>query len=268
MTQPVPILMLHEVSARPDPRYRKYTLTPRELDDRLDWLRANGYESVGMDDLLAARRGERALPAHPVVITFDDGGRDCIEHAVPALIQRGFTATFYIVAGVVGAPMRWLRAEIGFELPAADWPALRAAEAAGMSCEAHSVTHPRLALVSAEDCRSELTRGRAMLEEGLGHPVRHLAYPFGSHSAETTSIVDGSDAYHRTSHLMSGRRPRSSSSARTRSSGIESGCWELPSAGVELSAVCRLPAAGVELSAGCRLPFAGSPTLTPLRVRS
>ncbi len=189
MTQPVPILMLHEVSARPDPRYRKYTLTPRELDDRLDWLRAKGYESVGMDDLLAARRGERTLPSHPVVITFDDGGRDCIEHAVPALVQRGFTATFYIVAGVVGAPMRWLRAEIGFELPAADWPALRAAETAGMSCEAHSVTHPRLAMVSAEDCRSELTRGRAMLEEGLGHPVRHLAYPFGSHSAETMSIA-------------------------------------------------------------------------------
>jgi len=189
MTQPVPILMLHEVSARPDPRYRKYTLTPRELDQRLDWLRAKGYESVGMDDLLAARRGERSLPARPVVITFDDGGHDCIEHAVPALVQRGLTATFYIVAGVVGAPMRWLRAEIGFELPAADWPALRAAEAVGMHCQAHSVTHPRLATVSADDCRDELTRGRAMLEEGLGHPVRHLAYPFGSHSAETIAIA-------------------------------------------------------------------------------
>ena len=189
MTQPVPILMLHEVSARPDPRYRKYTLTPRELDERLGWLRTKGYPSVGIDALLAARRGERTLPEHPVVITFDDGGRGCIEHAVPALVKHGFTATFYIVAGVVGAPMRWLRAEIGFELPAADWPALRAAEAAGMSCEAHSVTHPRLALVSADECRSELTRGRDMLEEGLGHPVRHLAYPFGSHSAETMSIA-------------------------------------------------------------------------------
>ncbi|HKP16807.1 MAG TPA: polysaccharide deacetylase family protein [Gemmatimonadaceae bacterium] len=189
MTATVPILMLHEVSARPDPRYRKYTLTPRELDERLDWLRSKGYESVSMDDLVAARRGERALPARPVVITFDDGGRDCIEHAVPALAQRNYGATFYIVAGVVGGPMRWLNAEIGFELPAADWPALRAAEAAGMHCEAHSVTHPRLARVSADVCRDELTRGRAMLEEGLGHPVRHLAYPFGSHTAETITIA-------------------------------------------------------------------------------
>ena len=161
MTGTVPILMLHEVSAHPDPRYRKYTLTPRELEQRLDWLRAKGYESVGMDDLLAAWRGERTLPARPVAITFDDGGRDCLEHAVPALVQRGYTATFFIVAGAVGGPMRWLRAEIGFELPAADWPVLRAAEAAGMHCEAHSVTHPRLAKESADSSRDELGRAAA-----------------------------------------------------------------------------------------------------------
>ena len=189
MTGAVPILMYHEVSARPDPRYRKYTLTPRELEQRLDWLRANGYQSVGMDDVLAEWRGERTLPAKPVAITFDDGGRDCLEHAVPALVQRGYSATFFIVAGAVGGSMRWLRAEIGFELSAADWPALRDAEAAGMRCEAHSVTHPRLGTLSADACRDELTRGRAMLEEGLGHPVRHLAYPFGSHSAQTIVLA-------------------------------------------------------------------------------
>ena len=54
MTISLPILMLHEVSARPDPRYRKYTLTPAELGERLDWLRARGYQSAGMDDVLAA----------------------------------------------------------------------------------------------------------------------------------------------------------------------------------------------------------------------
>jgi peptidoglycan/xylan/chitin deacetylase (PgdA/CDA1 family) len=189
MTAAVPILMYHEVSARLDPRYRKYTLTPQELERQLDWLRANDYRTVSMDDVLAAWRGARALPAKPVAITFDDGGRDCIEHAVPALAMRGFTATFYIVAGVVGAPMRWLKQEIGFELQAADWPALWAAEQAGMHCEAHSITHPRLGTVDATTCRDELARGRAMLEDGLGHAVTHLAYPFGSFTDETRAIA-------------------------------------------------------------------------------
>ena len=189
MTASVPILMYHEISARPDPRYRKYTLTPQELERQLDWLGAHGYRTVTLDDVLAAWRGTQPLPPNPVAITFDDGGRDCIEHAVPALATRGFTATFYIVAGVVGGPMRWLKQEIGFELQAADWPALWAAEKMGMRCEAHSITHPRLGQVDAATCRDELARGRAMLEDGLGHPVTHLAYPFGSFSDQTLAIA-------------------------------------------------------------------------------
>ena len=189
MTTAVPILMYHEVSARLDPRYRKYTLTPQELERQLDWLSARGYRTVTMDDVHAAWQGTRPLPAKPVAITFDDGGRDCIEHAVPALATRGFTATFYIVAGVVGGPMRWLTQEKGLELQAADWPALWAAEKMGMRCEAHSITHPRLGSVDAATCRDELARGRAMLEDGLGHAVTHLAYPFGSFSQETRAIA-------------------------------------------------------------------------------
>jgi peptidoglycan/xylan/chitin deacetylase (PgdA/CDA1 family) len=142
-----------------------------------------------MDAVHAAFRGERTLPARPVVITFDDGSRDCLEHAVPALLAHGFTATFFIVGGLVGSTTRWLPAEVGFELPTADWPTLRDAERDGMRCEAHSVSHPRLARVGDDEARDELVRGRALLEEGLGHAVRHLAYPFGSNSPRTRELT-------------------------------------------------------------------------------
>lgn len=189
MSAAVPILMYHEVTPTPIERYRKYTVTPAELAMQLAWLRRRGYASVDLDALDAAWRGARALPRRPVVITFDDGSRDCLEHAVPALVAHGFTATFFIVAGLVGATTRWLPAERGIELPTADWPTLRAAEQAGMRCEAHSVTHPRLALVDDDRCRDELARGRALLEEGLGRAVRHLAYPFGSQSPRTRELA-------------------------------------------------------------------------------
>jgi len=189
MSVRVPILMYHEVTPTPVERYRKYSLTPSELAAQLDWLRAGGYTSVDLDAVTAAWRGERALPRRPVVITFDDGSRDCLEHAVPALLGHGFTATFFIVAGLVGSTTRWLRAEAGFELPTAGWPVLREAERSGMRCEAHSVTHPRLATLSDEECRDELSRGRALLEDGLSRAVRHLAYPFGSNSARTRELA-------------------------------------------------------------------------------
>lgn len=189
MSDAVPILMYHEVTPTPIEGYRKYTVTPTELATQLAWLQRRGYASVDLDALHAAWRGERALPRRPVVITFDDGSRDCLEHAVPALLAHGFTATFFIVAGLVGSTTRWLPAEQGFELPTADWSALRAAEQAGMRCEAHSVSHPRLALVDDDRCRDELVRGRTLLEDGLGRAVRHLAYPFGSQSDRTRELA-------------------------------------------------------------------------------
>ena len=189
MSVSVPILMYHEVTPTPVERYRKYTVTPDELAAQLGWLRERAYTSVDLDALRAALLGERLLPTRPVVITFDDGSRDCLQHAVPALLAHGFTATFFIVGGLVGSTTRWLPAEVGFELPTADWPILRDAERLGMRCEAHSVSHPRLAQSSDEQARDELVRGRALLEEGLGHPVRHLAYPFGSNSPRTREIA-------------------------------------------------------------------------------
>jgi peptidoglycan/xylan/chitin deacetylase (PgdA/CDA1 family) len=185
----VPILMYHEVTPTPVERYRKYTVTPAELAAQLAWLRSRRYTAVDLDAVRAAFLGERALPVRPIVITFDDGSRDCLEHAVPALLAHGFTATFFIVGGLVGSTTRWLPAEVGFEIPTADWPTLRAAEREGMRCEAHSVSHPRLARVDDDQARDELVRGRAVLEQGLGHAVRHLAYPFGSHSPRTRELA-------------------------------------------------------------------------------
>lgn len=189
MSTRVPILMYHEVTPTPVERYRKYTVTPAELAAQLAWLRSRRYTSVDLDAVRAAFLGERALPARAIVITFDDGSRDCLDHAVPALLAHGFTATFFIVGGLVGSTTRWLPAEVGFEIPTAGWPTLRAAEREGMRCEAHSVSHPRLARVDDEQARDELVRGRAVLEEGLGHAVRHLAYPFGSHSPRTRELA-------------------------------------------------------------------------------
>jgi peptidoglycan/xylan/chitin deacetylase (PgdA/CDA1 family) len=189
MTARVPILMYHEVTPTPIERYRKYSFTPGEFGAQLDWLQAHHYTTVSLDDVVAYWRGRGTLPTRPVVLTFDDGSRDCLEYVVPALVARGFTATFFIVAGLVGSTTRWLQAERGFELPTADWTALRAAERDGMHCEAHSVTHPRLATLADDQCRDELTRGRAILEDGLGHEVRHLAYPFGSNRTRTRELA-------------------------------------------------------------------------------
>jgi|SRR5215467_368786 len=189
MKTSIPILMYHQVTSRPYPALRKYAVTPRAFGAQMNWLTLAGYVPITLDGLLDHRSGHCTLPARPIVITFDDGFQDCVEHAVPILRARGFPAVFYLVAGFVGKTSRWLLPERGVELPLIDWAAARRLEAAGFQCGSHTMTHPRLANLSTEACREELLESRRLLEDHLGHEVRHLAYPFGSFNENVRALV-------------------------------------------------------------------------------
>lgn len=54
---------------------------------------------VRLPDALAALESGRPLPPRAVALTFDDGYRDNLEVAVPALRQHGLPATFFLVPG-------------------------------------------------------------------------------------------------------------------------------------------------------------------------
>jgi len=183
------VLMYHQVMPDPPAAFRKYAVTPAAFARQMAWLAAAGYAPVSLDALADAHAGRATLPTRAVVITFDDGFQGCADHAAPVLARHGFTAAFYLVAGLLGATSRWLAAERGVEFPLMGWAAARGLEAAGMRCEAHSLTHPRLASLGRDACAEELRRSRALLEDGLGRPVRHLAYPFGSYSVGVRALA-------------------------------------------------------------------------------
>jgi peptidoglycan/xylan/chitin deacetylase (PgdA/CDA1 family) len=61
-----------------------------------------------------------------------------------------------------------------------DWSELRALAAHPLATiGAHTLTHPRLALLSEDDGLAEMAGGRDRLEQELGRPCRHFAYPYG-----------------------------------------------------------------------------------------
>jgi peptidoglycan/xylan/chitin deacetylase (PgdA/CDA1 family) len=153
------------------------------------WLAALGYRAIDMDALVRARTGQGGLPRRPVVITFDDGFQGSAEHAVPVLRAHGFTAVFYLVAGLMGETSRWMARDPGVELPLMSWERARALAAEGFQCGAHSLTHRRLAGLPRGQCRDELVDGRKRLEDELGRAVTHLAYPFGAYDRAVRSAA-------------------------------------------------------------------------------
>jgi peptidoglycan/xylan/chitin deacetylase (PgdA/CDA1 family) len=185
----VPILMYHEISPTPHPLFRKYSLTPEAFTSQMDWLLRLGYATVSLDTLVSSRELNVDLPARSVIITFDDGFRDCVRYAPPILVARGFSATFFLVASLVGMHSRWLVPKLGAELPLAGWDDLRSLLEAGFSCGAHGLTHQALATVGPEECRRELVESKLHLESELGKRVDHLAYPHGSYTAAVRQLA-------------------------------------------------------------------------------
>ena len=185
----IPILMYHQVSPKPLPALQTYTVTPKAFAAQMAWLALSGYVPITLDNLLEYRNGRAPLPSRPIIITFDDGFQDIVEYAVPILQARSFTAVFYLVAGLVGKSSRWILPELGIECPLMDWNAARQLERGGFHCGSHTMSHPRLATLDSAACLQELLQSRRLLEDCLGHEVRHLAYPFGSFSDRARAIV-------------------------------------------------------------------------------
>ncbi len=244
------ILCLHRIL----PNERRSPLDiPRDLEVTPQYLEAVlfnclrlGYEFISMDEI-AQRLGERQQRPQ-LAITFDDGYRDNLEHALPVLERMEAPFTVYVTTGLVeGAIRGWwheledlilqsdalllpdstgelsrhpcgnrdsrnqtylkaysllknagpraveqlrqirdlngIEAVVGRDERMMDWGELRRLDAHPLvEIGAHTRTHPRLIWLDEAGVRNEISGSRRDLEERLGHPVRHLAYPHGARS--------------------------------------------------------------------------------------
>ena len=89
----LPVIMYHSLT-EPTNDYR---LSPADFERDLAYLQAHGYESVSVAQLCAYTTGNGELPAHPVLITFDDGFYNNLFTALPLLEQYDMQAVVSVV---------------------------------------------------------------------------------------------------------------------------------------------------------------------------
>src|SRR2546430_16124728 len=70
-------------------------VTPAQLEAQLRLL-GSVAEFVSGQQVRDAVRGTRALPSRGILVTFDDGLREQVEHAVPVLERLGVPAAFFV----------------------------------------------------------------------------------------------------------------------------------------------------------------------------
>jgi peptidoglycan/xylan/chitin deacetylase (PgdA/CDA1 family) len=192
-------------------------------------LRALGCSMLSLADWREIAAGARPVPPRAVMLTFDDGYRTLLTHALPVLeryrvpaaifactgpIERGTRFWFDAVAERCGEAAadeakslpydRWLALAAKHEMPAAaDDPHApltveelrRLAAHELVTIGAHTVRHPILARAGREVQRDEIARSRRMLEDWLGRPVNAFAYPNGRPAIDfTDDTIDALEA--------------------------------------------------------------------------
>lgn len=156
------------------------TVRPDRFERQMRWLYRSGRRGVSMCELLAARSAGTATDL--VGLTFDDGYRDFVEHALPVLRRYRFTATTFVVAERIGGHNDWDADGPDKQLMTED--EIRRVADAGMEVASHGLRHVRLSAASQSTLHAELVHSRKILESVTGRPVRGFCYPYGDLSAE------------------------------------------------------------------------------------
>lgn len=184
--------MLHEVLPDSTANLPPYAITRATLRAILADFTARGYTSGTLDDVITPIHGPGA-PRRRLVLTFDDGTADFLEHALPVLQEFQFAATLFIVAGLVGGRRSWRNPDGTMLEPvplmtAAD---LRGLAGRGFAIGSHTMSHAALPALTPTAAAAEIARSRNVLSDLLGQAVDWFAYPYVQADASTRALVRG-----------------------------------------------------------------------------
>ena len=130
-----------------------------DIDEDRTWVTVKQFEHVL----------DAAVGRPDVLITFDDGNISDVEIALPRLLERGLSAEFFVLAGLLGEPGR---------LDAAD---VRELHGAGMRVGSHGWAHRDWRRIDPSLHKQEFRDSCRVLAELTGRSVSRVAIPFGSY---------------------------------------------------------------------------------------
>ncbi len=169
----VVMLLYHRIGAGG----RQIDLPVAALDRQLDYLSDRDHV-MSLDEAIWSPNGGG------VVVTFDDGYRDFHERVLPRLVRYRTPAILYLATGLVEGEAH---APSGHAL---SWSQLREAVSTGLvTIGAHTHGHTNLATVGHRQAEAEMRTSKELIEDRLGVPCRHFAFPWCKASREAERVA-------------------------------------------------------------------------------
>ena len=150
----------------------------------LDYLTSKSWRAATLEDIVGNR-----CDGNQFAITFDDGYQSVYEHAYPAMVERHMTGTVYVVSGAIGGINEWDSRAGDTREPMMSTAQVREMSDAGFEIGAHTVSHPRLTLISDDQLEREIVDSKHALEDIIGREVVSFAYPYGDRDERVIEAV-------------------------------------------------------------------------------
>ena len=161
---PVPVLAYHAIEApSATGSFPDLFVSPPDFKAQMQWLDAQGYEAVTLDQVEDAWYQNGKLPTKPIVVSFDDGYPSQYANAFPVLQKRDWPGVLNLQAQ-------------GSDLPDAD---VHKMLDGGWELASHTITRPDLTTVDSTTLEHEVAGSRQMLRQRFGVPVDNFCYPSG-----------------------------------------------------------------------------------------
>ncbi len=183
---PVGVLFYHRVA---DQFPNTWTLSRDDFRRQLDWLQEN-FDIVSLAEAQHRIRSAYCQRA-TISITFDDGYAENADFAIPELLRRSLTATYFVATDFVKTARAFPHdVAAGQYLAPNTIEQLREFAAQGIEIGAHTRSHPDMGQVRGAQIEHEIVGSVRDLEGWLGCPVRYFAFPFGLPVNTSQAAVD------------------------------------------------------------------------------
>jgi peptidoglycan/xylan/chitin deacetylase (PgdA/CDA1 family) len=193
--------------------FEELHVTAARLAEHCETLRALDCSVISLSEWTKIRAGTSALPPRAVMLTFDDGYRSVLTHALPILERHRMPAAVFVCTGPVERGERFwpdavaachgeAAAVAAKSLDHAAWRAIVAEAATPAAADdphaplaveelrelarsplitvgAHTVSHPILGRAPSAIQREEIVAAKATLERWLDRRIESFAYPNG-----------------------------------------------------------------------------------------
>lgn len=176
--QVVVALMYHSISNTD----WEFATSPEDFERQIKYLKDQDFNFIQTKDLKEWLSGEKSLSKKSVLITFDDGYKDILGHALPILKKYGAAATVFIHSN--RRPD-----ELGNGLPLLSWEEIREFREADIEIGDHSFSHPNLKNLAPQELLEEFSSSKHAFQEHLGFQPHTFVYPGGKFSSTVIEIL-------------------------------------------------------------------------------